>query len=268
MSRLLFKKDIIEDLIQAVNEKYGSEPYDDKFPPIAEGQISQATIAGLWKSPEARKYAHVSTLDILARYVGYESFVSLCDIKINSRKVHKASDGTIFTLFNKHQDILEQVIDAFTECGYITRVADTSILRWIKSPWRRQEFACWITEICYLVEADKEESYNLIKNGTFCEVSARTFIASFRGLPSDITDDNLREAVSQYRKQITHIHKTDLSQKYTCDELYRLSVRELIEKDINEWNEYDRNGEVRKKHSLKKHLFLPIILTASKFQKL
>ena len=249
----------IENLIQAVNEKYGLEPYNDRFPPITENLISASTVKRLWKYPSFRERAKGPSLDILARSVGYDSFKDYQSFMKNSRKVHKAVDGTIFTLFNKHQDILNHAIDVFVEAGYVIKDVDTHTLRWVKKPWKRQEFACWITEICYLVEADKEESYHLIKNGNYCEVSAQTFISSFRDLPTGLTDDNLREAVSQYRKQITHIHKNDLSSQYTRDEFYRMSVMDVLEKDVNEWYEYDGKGEIRKKHTLKKALYFPII---------
>ena len=43
------KVDNIEDLIQAINKKYGLEPYNNIFPPITEGLISQSTVARMWK---------------------------------------------------------------------------------------------------------------------------------------------------------------------------------------------------------------------------
>ncbi len=250
----------IEDLIQAVNEKFGLEPFNNNFPPITEGLISQATVARMWKYPDFRERAvHPSTLDILARCIGYDSFKSFQQYKKSLRKVHKAADGTIFTLFNKHQELLNKAIEAFDEAGYITKESGDNKLRWIKEPWMRQEFACWITELCYLLEADKEEDYKLIKHGTFCEVSAQTFLASFVSLPQGLRNDNLREAVSKYRKQITHIHPTDLSAQYTHDELYRLSSKEVIKHNVQYWNEYDNEGRTKKHYTFKRSIYLPIL---------
>lgn len=250
----------IEALIQAINEKYGPEPYNNNdFPPITEGPISQATVARIWKLPEARECVHISTLDILARCVGYESYRGFRQQRRNMRKVHKAVDGTIFTQFYKHQETLNQVIDAFVDAGYLSRGAKSNKLRWVKEPWKRQEFACWITELCYLLNADNEKDYNLIKQGSFCEVSAQTFIASFTDIPSEITDVNLREAVSQYRKQITKIHKNNLSSQYTPDQLYRLSVKTVLENDIDRWYVYDNKGEIKSSHTFKRLIYLPIL---------
>ena len=255
----------IKNLIQAITDKYGLEPFNDSFPPIAEELISPATVQRVWKYPSLGRIS-ISTLDILAKSIGYDSYRVFLQYKKNHRKVHKAIDGTIFTLFSKHQDVLSQAVDAFVEEGYLAKDSETNCIRWIKEPWKRQEFACWITEISYLVDADKEDSYHLIKEGTFCEVSSQTFMRSFIGLPSDLTDANLREAVSNYRKQITHTHQKDQSFLFSHDELYRLSVKEVLKNEVGKWNEYDSNGDIKKIHTFKRTLYLPILSIIDKIR--
>lgn len=177
------------------------------------------------------------------------------------------SVGTIFTLFHKHRDLLDRAIDAFVKEGYLGKEDGKNSIRWIKEPWKRQEFACWITELSYLMDADKEKDYRLIKLGSFCKVSTQTFLSSFSDLPAEFGNDNLRDAVSQYRRQITHIHDTDLSSQYTPDELYRFSVKKVIETDVRYWNKYDNDGQIAKRHDFKRYIYRPILALFDKIRR-